>query len=210
VRWGSYRVSYTWSKAIDDVSEFFFSAPVNNFDLREDRSRSDDDQRHRVVFDPTAHTSMDVAKDLWNKLTNGFLLSGILQYYSALPFNITTGGNSVQTTALRPCAAGFVLTPNAVNTCANALPGTMIGRNAGVGFDAFTLNTQLSRTFPLGDRFHLEGIAEAFNTLNHRNNQIPNGTFGSSAFPIAPSSTFGQPTAVGDPRQVQLAMRLTF
>jgi hypothetical protein len=210
VRWGSYRVSYTWSKAIDDVSEFFFSAPVNNFDLREDRSRSDDDQRHRVVFDATAHTSMDVAKDLRNKLTNGFLLSGILQYYSALPFNITTGGNSVQTTALRPCAAGFVLTPNAVNTCANALPGTMIGRNAGVGFDAFTLNTQLSRTFPLGDRFHLEGIAEAFNTLNHRNNQIPNGTFGSGAFPIAPSSTFGQPTAVGDPRQVQLAMRLTF
>ena len=33
VRWGSYRVSYTWSKAIDNVSEFFFSSPVNNFNL---------------------------------------------------------------------------------------------------------------------------------------------------------------------------------
>jgi hypothetical protein len=152
VRWGSYRVSYTWSKAMDDVSEFFFSAPVNNFDLREDRSRSDDDQRHRVVFDVTTHTSMDAAKDLRAKLTNGFLLSGILQYYSPLPFNITTGGNSVQTTALRPCAAGFVLTPNAVDTCANALPGTMIERNAGIGFDTFTLDARLSRTFPLGER----------------------------------------------------------
>lgn len=210
VRWGSYRISYTWSKAIDDVSEFFFSAPVNNFNLREDRSLSDDDQRHRVVFDATAHTSMSKSNDLWSRLGNGFQLSGVLQYYSALPFNVTTGGNSVQTTALRPCAPGFVLTPNASNTCANALPGTLIGRNAGIGFDSFTLNSRLSRSFPLGMRFRLEGIAEAFNALNHRNNQVPNGTFGTGVFPVAPSAAFGQPTAVGSPRQVQLAMRLTF
>ena len=56
VAWGSARVSYTWSKAVDDVSEFFFSAPVNNFRIGDDRSRSDDDQRHRVSFDGTLHT----------------------------------------------------------------------------------------------------------------------------------------------------------
>jgi outer membrane receptor protein involved in Fe transport len=210
VRWGNYRVSYTWSKAIDNVSEFFFSAPVNNFNLREDRSRSDDDQRHRITFDATAHTSMDSAKDFWGKFRNGFLLSGILQYDSALPFNVTTGGNSIQTTSLRPCVAGFTLTPNAPNTCANALPGTMIGRNAGIGFDAITLNARLSRTLPIGDHLHLQAIAEAFNALNHRNNQIPIGTFGTGIYPSAPSSTFNQPTAVGDPRQIQLALRLTF
>jgi hypothetical protein len=27
----------------------------------------------------------------------------------------------------------------------------------------------------LGERFHLEGIAEGFNALNHRNNEIPMG-----------------------------------
>ena len=27
VKWGSYRVSYTWSKALDNVGEFFFSLP---------------------------------------------------------------------------------------------------------------------------------------------------------------------------------------
>ncbi len=210
VRWGSYRVSYTWSKAMDDVSEFFFSSPVNNFNLREDRSLSDDDQRHRLVFDATAHTPMETAKSAWGRVRNGFLLSGVLQYYSPLPFNITTGGNSVQTTSLRPCAAGFVLTPNAPNTCANALPGTMIGRNAGVGFDSFTVNARLSRTFSMGERFRLETIAEAFNALNRRNNQIPNGTFGTGVYPTMPSTSFGQPTAVGNPRQVQLAMRLMF
>jgi len=212
VHWGSYRVSYTWSKAIDDVGEFFFSSPINNNNLAEDRSRSDDDQRHRVVFDATAHSSMDAATGIGSKLTHGFLLSGILQYYSPLSFNVVTGGNTIQTTSQRPCAPGFVLTPNAANTCANGLPGTVIGRNAGIGFDSFTLNARLSRTFPLGGRFRLQTIAEAFNALNHRNNLIPNGTFGATnTYPVAPAgSTFGQATAVGDARQVQLAARLTF
>jgi Carboxypeptidase regulatory-like domain len=210
IRWGSYRISYNWSKALDNVSEFFFSSPVNNFNLGEDRGRSDDDQRHRVVFDATVHSSLDNAHTFTDRLTHGFLLSGILQYYSPLPFNITTGGNSVQTTSLRPCGAGYVLTPNASNTCANALPGTLIGRNAGVGFDSFTLGARLSRTIPLGELLRLQGIAEAFNALNHRNNQVPNGTFGTGVYPTTPLSTFGQPTAVGDPRSIQLALRLSF
>ena len=85
-----------------------------------DRSRSDDDQRHRVMFDATLHTSMEPANTFTGKLTHGFLLSGILQYYSPFSFNATTGSNSIQTTGLRPCAPGYVLTPNAANTCANS------------------------------------------------------------------------------------------
>jgi Carboxypeptidase regulatory-like domain/TonB dependent receptor len=203
VRWGSYRVSYTWSKAMDDVGEFFFSSPINNFNIAQDRSRSDDDQRHRIVFDGTIHTSMDAAHDGWSRIRNGFLLSGMLQYYSALPFNITTGSNSIQGTTLRPCVPGVI-------SCTQVLPGTTIGRNAGAGFDSFTLNVRLSRTLRLGERFRLEGMAEAFNALNHRNDMVPNGTFGAGPYPNAPASGFGSATAVGDPRQVQLAMRLTF
>jgi Carboxypeptidase regulatory-like domain/TonB dependent receptor len=203
VRWGSYRISYTWSKALDDVGEFFFSSPINNFNIAQDRSLSDDDQRHRVVFAGTIHTSMDVAHDRWSRIRNGFLLSGILQYYSALPFNITTGSNSIQGTTLRPCVPEVI-------SCTQVLEGTVIGRNAGVGFDSFTMNARLSRTFQIGERFRLEGIAEAFNALNHRNDLIPNGTFGTGEYPVAPAAGFGRATAVGDPRQVQLAMRLTF
>jgi len=62
----------------------------------------------------------------------------------------------------------------------------------------------------LGERFHLETLAEAFNALNHRNNLIPNGTFGPGLYPTAPNPTFGRPTAVADPRQIQLGARLTF
>ena len=62
----------------------------------------------------------------------------------------------------------------------------------------------------LSERLRLEGIAEAFNALNHRNDLIPNGAFGTGAYPTSPSPSFGRATAVRDPRQVQFALRLTY
>ena len=193
IRWGSYRISYTYSKALDDVGEFFFSAPINNFNVWQDWGRSDDDQRHRVVFDATIHSSMGPAHSAWERISHGFQLSGILQYYSPLPFNVVTGANTIQGTTARP-----------------TIGGAFVGRNTGIGFDSFTLSARLSRTFALGERLHLEGLVEGFNALNHRNNLIPNGTFGSGSFPFNPVPGFGQATAVGDPRSLQLALRLTF
>ena len=211
VSWGSVRVSYTWSHAIDDVGEFFFSSPINNFNLLVDRGRSDDDQRNRLVFNAILNSSVSEAHGFAQHLTHGWSLSGILQYYSKLPFNITTGANTKQATSQRPCTPGFTLSQNGgLNPCTEALQGAVIGRNAGTGFDFVGLNTRLSRTFALTERVKLQGMAEAFNTLNHRNNMIPNGTWGTGVYPTNPNVTFGQPTAVGDPRNVQLAARLTF
>jgi hypothetical protein len=211
VSWGSMRISYTWSKAIDDVGEFFFSSPINNFNLRVDRGRSDDDQRHRVVFNAMLNTPTSETHSFAGHLAHGWQLGGILQYYSRLPFNITTGANTKQATSQRPCAPGFSLTPNGgTNPCTEALPGAVIGRNAGIGFDFFGLNTRLSRTFAMTNRVKLEGMAEAFNSLNHRNNMIPNGTWGTGTFPTTPNASFGQATAVGDARSVQLGARINF
>jgi hypothetical protein len=211
VSWGSARVSYTWSKAIDDIGEFFFSSPINNFNPGQDRSRSDDDQRHRVVFSASVNSPTKTSAGWTDRLTHGWQLGAILQYYSKLPFNITTGANTKQATSQRPCASGYSLTANGgLNPCTEALAGAVIGRNAGTGFDFFGLNARLSRTFPITERMSLAGIAEAFNALNHRNDMIPNATWGSGAYPANPNATFGQANAVGDPRNVQLAMRLNF
>ncbi|HTH54277.1 MAG TPA: TonB-dependent receptor [Edaphobacter sp.] len=209
--WGSVRLSYTWSKAINNVGEFFFSSPINNFDLSVDRSRSDDDQRHRVVFNALLNSPLSEAHTFTGQLTHGWRLSGILQYYSRLPFNITTGINTKQATSQRPCTPGFSLSANGgLNPCTEAVRGAVIGRNTGIGFDFFALNARLSRTFSLTERVKLEGMAEAFNTLNHRNDMIPNGTWGTGEYPARPNPTFGQATAVGDPRNIQLAARITF
>src|SRR5258708_19661203 len=118
---------------MDDVGEFFFSSPINNFNIAQDRSLADDDQRHRVMFDGTIHTSMDAAHDRWSRVRNGFLLSGILQYYSALPFNITTGANSIQGTTLRPSVPE-------VAHCAQFLPRTLPAPNPGLPSNSFTLH----------------------------------------------------------------------
>jgi len=192
-RWGSFRVSYTYSKALANVGEYFFSSPIDNFNIWQDYGRSDDDQRHRLVLNGTVNTGMGKAHTLWERVSHGFQLSSMLQYYSALPFNITAGSNTIQGTPARPM----------VN-------GEFISRNAGTGFDFFTVHARLSRSFVVSERVRLEGIAEAFNALNHVNGVTLNGTFGLGAYPSNPAPTFRQMTSVSDPRTLQLALRLTF
>jgi hypothetical protein len=193
VKWGDYRISYTYSKALDDVSEFFFSAPINNFNIWQDYSRSDDDQRSRVAFEGSVHSSTGKATTAWERLSHGFQLSSSLAAYSPLPFNITTGANTVQGTAARP-----------------TIDGVFINRNAGEGHAILNVSARLSRTFALGERARLQLIAEMFNALNHVNVVTLNGVFGTGAYPSVPSSTFGQITAVNDPRTGQFAARLSF
>ena len=45
---------------------------------------------------------MAPGKNVWERLSHGFQLSGMLQYYSSFPLNITSGSNTVQGTAARP------------------------------------------------------------------------------------------------------------
>ncbi len=191
--WSSLRVSYTYSKALDNVGEFFFSSPLDNFDIWRDYGRSDDDQRHRLVFEGVAHSATSPAHTPAARLSHGFQLSALLQYYSPLPFNITTGANTVQGTAARP-----------------VINGVFINRNAGSGFDSFSLGARLSRNFRVTEKVRLEALAEAFNLTNHLNGVTLNGVFGSGAYPSNPAPSFKQVTAVQDPRTMQFALRIQF
>jgi hypothetical protein len=179
-KWGSYRVTYTLSKAMDNVGEFFFSSPIDPFDINKDWGRSDDDQRHRLVV----HGVVNLY---------GFQVSGLLQYYSSLPFNITSGVTTIQGTAGRPI-----------------VDGAFIPRNAGNGPDFFSLGARVSRAIRIAGRAQVELLAEGFNLTNRQNNVAINGNFGSGAYPANPSPTFGQVTAVGDPRAFQFALRFRF
>ena len=117
----------------------------------------------------------------------------MLQAYSAPPFNITSGVTTIQGTAGRPI-----------------VDGEFIERNAGVADDFFSLNLRVSRAFRFGPRVQIEGVAEAFNVTNHRNDLTRNANFGPGAYPTNPLPTFNQITAVGDPRTMQLAVRVRF
>jgi hypothetical protein len=192
-QWGNYRVSYTYSKSMNNVGEAFFSSPVDPTDISKDWGRSDDDQRHRLVVNGSVNSPMGQAASAWQKLGYGFQLSSMLQYYSPLPFNITSGVTTVQATTGRP-----------------VVNGAFIPRNAGVGSDFFSLNLRLGRSFRIAGSVRVEATAEAFNLTNRRNNLTRVTNFGAGTYPTNPVSNFNQITSVGDSRTFQFALRLRF
>ena len=127
--------------------------------------------------------------------------------YSALPFNITSGVTTLQGTAGRPLANG---TPSVASAPPDVRSAAFIGRNAGEGPDFFSVSARVTRRVHVAGRTQIELLAEGFNLTNRQNNVAINGNFGGGAYPANPSPTFGQVTAVGDPRSFQLGARLRF
>jgi hypothetical protein len=170
VPWGSFRLSYTFSKGLDTSGNFFFSQPQDANDIAAERGRSDNDQRHRLSISGTLDGK-------------GWLFSYIFTYASALPFNIQLPNDRNGDTNFNDRPAG-------------------VGRNTGNGFDDRSLDLRLSRKFAVTRDVSVEAIVDAFNVLNRANYQVPNN--------IITSPTFGQPTAVSDPRQLQFGLRVLF
>jgi len=112
-----------------------------------------------------------------------WLFSYIYTYTSALPFNIQLPNDRNGDTNFNDRPAG-------------------VTRNAGEGFDYQSLDLRLSRTFAVSQAVSVEAIVDGFNVLNRTNKQVPNN--------IITSPTFGEATAVNDPRQVQFGLRILF
>jgi len=187
-RWANVRVSYTLSKTIDDAGNFFFSSVQDNFNIRDDRGLSDNDQRHRLVVSGSLEAPQQSKAKGLQRVLRGFQLGYIFTYGSHLPFNVLLGSDRNLDTNNNDRPAG-------------------VGRNTGRGFDFASLDLRLSRRFHLTERMDLQLLAEGFNVLNRANLGVPNNTFGSGTSPLP---TFGQPTAAFDPRQFQFGMKLSF
>ncbi|MEP7337166.1 MAG: TonB-dependent receptor, partial [Acidobacteriota bacterium] len=187
-RWAGLRLSYTYAKAMDDTGTAFFFTPQDNFNLRDDRGRSDNDQRHVLAISSTLAVPESGNAGALRRIVAGFQLSPIFRYGSALPFNIVTGADR----------------NNDTNTNDRPLG---VGRNTGRGFNFASFDLRLSRRIRFTERLGLEVIAEGFNLFNRANFQLPNATIGTGT---TPSATFGLPTAAADPRQIQFGLKLTF
>ena len=186
VKWAGLRVSYNLSKGLDNAGNFFYSTPQNNFDLRDDRGLTDNDQRHRLTLSGTLEAPRPRDAQGWSRAISGFDFAYIYTYTSRLPFNVQTGNDRNFDTSFNDRPVG-------------------VARNTGKGFDFASLDLRLSRTFELGERFRLSVIAEVFNVLNRSNFMVPNNVFGTGQVPLP---SFGKPTAAADPRQIQFGLRL--
>jgi len=183
-RWANVRVSYTLSKTIDDSGNFFFSSVQDNFNIRDDRGLSDNDQRHRLVVSGSLEAPEQGNTKGFQRALRGFQFGYIFTYASPLPFNVLLGVDRNFDTNNNDRPAG-------------------VGRNTGRGFDYASLDLRLSRRFKLTERVGVQLLAEGFNVLNRTNLGVPINT-------LSAGPRFGQPTQAFDPRQFQFGLKVEF
>jgi hypothetical protein len=183
-----FNAHYTWSKTIDDVTDYAPDyQPDNQFDLRAERALSAYHRKHRVVGN-AVYT-----------LPLAFTLSGIFEASSGRPFNLLTGYDTVgdnHATAHRP---------------------TGLGRNAGMGPNYCSADIRLSRLFKITERLSADLTAESFNIVNRTNFKTINNTVGNPPLSSLPRPIVGnrgsvtEPlafTSAYDPRQFQFGLGL--
>ena len=219
--------SYTWSKSIDDASNFFSSAgdpnfPQNSYNVAAERGRSNFDVAHRLsVSYSYALPFHRRGAGFDAKLVNGWETFGILTLQSGRPFTVAllseidnsgTGrsilgfGNNDRPNLIANPELSNPTTDRWFNTDAFAFPapGTFgnAGRNIldGPGYQNF--NVSLVKNTALTEDVNLQFRIEAFNFFNHPNFNLPDN--------FLPSPTFGRITSARDPRHIQFGLKLLF
>lgn len=225
-------VSYTWSKSIDDASNFFSSAgdpnfPQNSHDVRAERGRSNFDVRHRLAVSysydlPFGKGRAYLADAGWlSTLLTGWQSFGIVTLQTGRPFTVAlvseldnsgTGrsilgfGANDRPNVVGDPRLGQRSTAQWFNTAAFALPpqGTFgnAGRNILDGPGYQNVNASLMKNTNLSERINLQFRAEVFNLFNHPNFNLPDNFLG--------SPTFGRITSARDPRHIQFGIKLLF
>jgi len=204
----SFNISYTWSHSIDDgpnPSFVLIPQDSNNGNFRAERASSADDARHRFVGNAIFSSPKN-----WNVAARDFTFSMILTLQSPQYFTKYAGFDS----------NGDVFGNN-----------DRVGnepRNTFKGDSLQTVDVRLERTFRIYEKLRLQALAEAFNLLNTVNVRYFNTSYaaadfcpkdpgapGCSGAPAfyregSPNPSYGTPSAVFNPRQIQLALRLTW
>ncbi len=191
------RANYTYSKAIDDASDFTQAMqPDNPYDPQAERSVSDEDMRHRFTATgvwqlPYKRQNGDNSIMRW--VLGDWVGSTIVTLHSGSPQNITVGsdvngdGNS---STDRPFVNGYI-----------------IGRNALRGPRVETVDLRMEKRIPIRESVSLDFLGEAFNLFNHVNYTGVNSVWGTG---LTPNASFGHFTSAGDPREIQLGVKLYF
>jgi hypothetical protein len=202
----AFALSYTWSHSIDNgPNPSFVLIPQDSLNFHQERASSADDARQRFVGN-----AIFSSPKTWNVFLRDFSFSTILTLQSPQYFTKYAGFD----------ANGDVFGNN-----------DRVGnepRNTFKGDTLQTVDVRLERTFPIYEKFRLQFLAEAFNLLNTVNIRYSNTSYGAADFcgpdPGAPgcfglsdtgregspNPSYGTPSAVFNPRQVQFALRLTW
>jgi hypothetical protein len=216
----TFRANYTWSRAMGnyhpEVVPWFADPSIDRMQY----GPLDIDRRNRLVLSwvwelPTVQSANPVVKFL----VNGWEWSGIGQYQSGTPFEVTSGrDNSLDGIGDdRAKLTGSAIDPAAgldkrvwFNGSAFAIndPGTfgVIGPNAFTGPSMYSYDMGLFKRFTITERINLQFRAEFFNAFNQVNFANPNTNVSGGGFgTISATHSFA-----GDPRILQFGLKLQF
>jgi hypothetical protein len=220
--------AYTWSHTLTDAQTDRSSSPQNVYNFHDGEYGPGAYDRKQVfnlnfVYDiPLFRTR----KDLVGKSLGGWEVSGIANYYSGLPYTVTTSGTDPDglgiigssPSSLRPnltCDANNINAPHTryqwFNTSCFPNPAAgvhMVGDEGrgvvrGPGYEGWNLSASKNGYFGSENRFRFQLRGEASNAFNHTNPS----TFGSLS---NTSSLFGTITVYRDPRIIQLVAKFYF
>ncbi|MDT7542218.1 MAG: hypothetical protein QOE33_2122 [Acidobacteriota bacterium] len=224
--------AYTYSKSIDDASNFFTSAGDPNFpqdsnNVRLERALSNFDVRQRLSLSYTYDLPFGKGRDFANdggflaSLLSGWQTNGVVTLQTGRPFtvallsdidNSNTGRSNLGFGANdRPNVVGSPRLSNRTpdrwfDTSAFVFPifGTFgnAGRNTLEGPGYKNVNASLIKNARFGESVSLQLRAEAFNLFNHPNFNLPDNFLG--------SPTFGRILSAQSPRHLQFGVKLLF
>lgn len=205
----SFAISYTWSHSIDNgPNPSFVLIPQDSANLRAERASSADDARHRFVGN-----AIFTSPKNWNIALRDFSFSTIITLQSPQYFTKYAGFD----------ANGDVF---GNNDRVGSEP-----RNTFRGDSMQTVDVRLERTFPIREKLRMQFMAEAFNLTNTVNIRYSNTNYAAADFCTggasdanipgcagatqlyrenSPNQAYGSPSAVFNPRQLQLALRFTW
>ena len=215
---------YTWAHAIDDVGTEFgggTGTPQDVRNRRADRGNSVYDIRHRATVSYTYHLPFGKGRMLLNQggiadwVIGGWQTNGILIMQTGLPFTVgDAAANTGGAGGSRPDAVRDATLPSDqrslqrwFDTTAFSTPAIYtygnLARNSLFGPGRWNFDMSLFKEFPIRERMTMQVRAESFNLFNHPQFGQPNGTINA---PGAGSIT----STVGNPRQLQVALRAVF
>jgi hypothetical protein len=225
----AFNFSYTWSKAMDELSDLFNNRsgarPTDSMNPRTDYGRADFDMRHRVVG--TLSYELPFFKN--NRFAGGWSFNTIIALQSGVPFSpwsssgsydlnkdgiatdriVYVGSGSPADSKLTssPADGYFDTSMWKRYVCPASVNGgkwcnAPISRNSMIGPGLQNVDFNLTKKFKITERVTVTLQGNSFNLFNHTNFELPATNMTSSAF--------GKSTLTFGPRITQLALRVDF
>jgi hypothetical protein len=223
----SSQFGYTWSHALDEISEYRATIADNPNNIKLDYGNGDYDTRH--LF--TANLTYALPKAGWargwsDKLVNGWQLTSLWVLHSGQPYDITRSGLNLIGDPFAGLSHSFSKSipgvqwinpaafckPGAVGCTGPTNPNGNVARNRFVGPDYKSVDFSVLKNVPITERVRVQLRAEMFNLFNRINFASGPGSVNGDGTVTDTIGDFNGAPGIGpgEPFNMQLALKIIF